>query len=194
MNLLELLPRLLIGPLVLMTATALPCCEMHPDDPEIEFADIGSLEQGLVEFTYFSGHTREGGVLLAWGTRSESNSAGFNLYRRVSGEGDFAQINETLIPAKSEEGAQYEYLDEPLGVGLYDFQMEEVDNQGNVTPQGGYFSVAVFGPGGGDDGDAEDSPKTEDDTENSSFDCGIVVASGNKNRVTNLLWLLATVL
>ncbi len=199
----RLYPRLLIGPLVLMAATALQCCDMDSDDTETEFADIGNTKQGLVEYTFFSGHTREGGVLLSWGTRSESDCAGFNLFRRATGEVDFVTINETLIAAKSPEGANYEYLDEPLAVGSYDFQMEEVDNQGNVTPHGGSFTVAVFGTGtgnGGDtgdgnteDGNTEDSAETEDDTADRGFDCGIVIAPRNKNRGNSLLRLITMV-
>ncbi len=191
MKILQLYPRLLIVPLVLMAATALQCCDTYLDDTEIEIADVGNTKQGLVEFTYFSGHTREGGVFLSWGTRLESNCAGFNLFRRASKEADFAQINETLIPAKSPEGANYEYLDQPLDVGSYDFQLEEVDNEGNITPHGGSFTVSVFDTGAGNDGDTEDSAETEDDTTNRGLDCGVVIVPSDRNRGTSLLLSMA---
>lgn len=67
-----------------------------------------------VEMSSFTAKLTSDGVLLEWRTESETNNAGFNLYRRKEGNGELVKVNDKLI-----EGAgttttpqKYSYLDE----------------------------------------------------------------------------------
>ena len=54
----------------------------------------------LVELLYFEARGFDDYVKLTWGTASELDCAGFHLLRR-SGDGTYARITESLIPAKA---------------------------------------------------------------------------------------------
>lgn len=81
-----------------------------------------------------------------WGTESEVDTAGFNIYRGIVRRGKFGRggsdtsemekINEALIPAKgsSASGDEYIYIDEDVKNGLtYMYQLEDVDMSGVAT-------------------------------------------------------------
>jgi len=73
-------------------------------------------------------------VVVDWETASELNTVGFNLYRSQSSDGEYDQINESLIPASPDPltGGEYSYLDEGVEAGLtYYYKLEEVDSKGN---------------------------------------------------------------
>ena len=152
-------PRRLIGLVMLSTTIALQCCDIDTDGVETGIENVDTTLHAVVDFTYFSGDSMEGGVRLSWGTRSETNCAGFNLFRKNTEESDFVAVNQTLIPSKSTEGSIYEYLDEPLDPGSYEYALEEVDNDGKTTSYGGTFTVTVFdGEGNGTDCSAVTTP------------------------------------
>ncbi len=134
-----------IGSVVLLWTDGVQAGDSDPDEPNPGGEEVGSVAQTLVDTSYFSAHTREGGILVSWGTVSEIDSAGFNILRRVSGEGQFVQVNETLLPPTGPAGGHYEYLDEPLEIGTYDYQLEEIDTQGFSTILTGPVTVSVFG-------------------------------------------------
>jgi len=75
-------------------------------------------------------------VEVDWVTASELNTVGFNLYRSQSSDGQYDQINDTLIPASPDPltGGEYCYRDEGVEVGLtYYYRLEEIDSVGNST-------------------------------------------------------------
>lgn len=76
----------------------------------------------------------DGKVVISWQTASETDNAGFNLYRAVSQEGPFVKINSSLVGANGQgaSGASYLFLDQP-GAGTYFYKIEDVDLSGFTT-------------------------------------------------------------
>ena len=75
-------------------------------------------------------------VVLEWTTKSEVNTAGFNMYRAESSGGPFTRINRELIPSASDPiaGGHYVYTDtEAIAGRTYYYQLEDVELSGNRT-------------------------------------------------------------
>ncbi|HOT90417.1 MAG TPA: hypothetical protein PLJ78_00125 [Anaerolineae bacterium] len=75
-------------------------------------------------------------VLLIWETASEVGTAGFNVYRAEVPDGDFVQVNPTLIPAAGDElvGASYRFADDNVAPGRrYRYRIEEVEWNGAIN-------------------------------------------------------------
>jgi hypothetical protein len=75
-------------------------------------------------------------VVLDWTTKSEVNTAGFNLYRAESSAGQFIQINRELIPSANDPivGGHYVYTDTTALAGqTYYYQLEDVELNGTRT-------------------------------------------------------------
>ncbi len=73
-------------------------------------------------------------VVVDWQTASELNTVGFNLYRSESLDGQYYQINVSLIPASPDPlvGGEYSYLDDDVEAGLtYYYKLEELDSKGD---------------------------------------------------------------
>ncbi len=78
-------------------------------------------------------------VTLKWQTASEIDNAGFNLYRAEEKDGDYEQINDSLIAAEgyATEGAAYEFVDEDVeNRTKYWYLLEDVDLNGVSTVHG----------------------------------------------------------
>jgi hypothetical protein len=78
-------------------------------------------------------------VTVEWGTASELNTAGFNLYRSDSQAGPFTRLNAEMIPASPDPlvGGSYIYTDTNVTVGYtYYYQLEEVETSGSSSTQG----------------------------------------------------------
>jgi hypothetical protein len=88
----------------------------------------------LVSFTAQAGAD---GVALAWETGTEVDNAGFNLYRALTQDGPWTQINGALIPAQGDpvSGASYSFTDVP-DYGTFYYQLEDVDLYGVSTMHG----------------------------------------------------------
>ena len=85
------------------------------------------------------------GIVLEWTTATETDTAGFNLYRGDQPEGPFAKINDVLIPASSDPlvGGQYQYSDHNVDPGkTYYYQLEDVEFTG-VSVQHGPITVTA---------------------------------------------------
>lgn len=69
-------------------------------------------------------------IRIEWETETEVDTAGFNIYRASSADGDFSRINEQLIPGEGgpSSGASYEYVDRDVEPGqVYFYQLEDVE-------------------------------------------------------------------
>lgn len=69
-------------------------------------------------------------IRIEWETETEVNTAGFNLYRATSRDGDFSKLNERLIPSEGgpSSGASYDYVDRDVEPGQrYFYQLEDVE-------------------------------------------------------------------
>jgi hypothetical protein len=90
----------------------------------------------LVSFTARPGFRK---ATLAWVTGSEIDNLGFNLYRAESEDGEYTQINGSLIVAEgsSNEGASYELVDRNVrNRNTYWYKLEDVDIYGTRTQHG----------------------------------------------------------
>ena len=70
-------------------------------------------------------------VEITWETATEQQTAGFNIYRSSSADGDFVLINDKLIDSKGStvSGANYTYIDENVEAGqTYFYLLEELEN------------------------------------------------------------------
>lgn len=74
-------------------------------------------------------------VEITWETATEQNTAGFNLYRSTSRDGDFVLVNEgEFIPSEGSavSGASYSYSDMAVEPGqTYVYVLEEIETDGS---------------------------------------------------------------
>lgn len=78
-------------------------------------------------------------VIVDWSTASELDTAGFNLYRSLSPDGAFTQINHDLIPPSTDPlaGGSYHYTDRDVEPGrVYYYQLESVETNGASSRYG----------------------------------------------------------
>jgi hypothetical protein len=71
-------------------------------------------------------------VAVTWETATEIDTAGFNIYRSLTADGEFVQINqaEGLIPGQGDTftGATYSFLDHNVEAGItYYYVLEEIE-------------------------------------------------------------------
>lgn len=69
-------------------------------------------------------------IRVEWTTGTEYNTAGFNVYRSETADGEFEQINEQLIPSQAGmvSGATYVFVDRQVRVGqTYYYMLEDVE-------------------------------------------------------------------
>jgi hypothetical protein len=69
-------------------------------------------------------------IEIEWETETEFDTAGFNIYRSDSPEGDFLRINDRLIPSAADAaaGASYVFVDEHVERGkTYYYRLEDVE-------------------------------------------------------------------
>lgn len=87
-----------------------------------------------VSLSSFGATAAAGQVTLNWSTGSESNTAGFNLYRAGSASGQRVKVNDQLIAALNSDasGSSYSTLDQP-GYGVHYYWLEDVSYTGQTT-------------------------------------------------------------
>jgi hypothetical protein len=76
---------------------------------------------------------------VRWRTESETDNAGFNLYRSTSEDGEYTKINEDLISASGSatKGAAYEFIDRDVkNRETYYYTLEDIDINGRSTSHG----------------------------------------------------------
>jgi len=93
----------------------------------------------IIELSSFTAIAQNREVILAWSTESETENAGFNIYRATVEDGEYIKINDALLPAKgtSIEGASYEFVDKDVkNRKTYYYKLEDIDLNGTSTMHG----------------------------------------------------------
>ena len=105
--------------------------------PYLYWEDGG--EPTLVELTSFTVKKVLWFTVIEWETATETDNSGFNLYRTISFDNDYMQLNPALIPAEGSptSGAQYRYVDLIGGLlGKPWYKLEDIDTAGLSTMHG----------------------------------------------------------
>lgn len=74
-------------------------------------------------------------ILIRWSTETETNTAGFNVYRAPSEDGPWEKINPRLIPSSLDpvRGGSYVFTDTNVIAGAtYWYELEEVELGGRA--------------------------------------------------------------
>jgi hypothetical protein len=93
----------------------------------------------MINLASFVAIPAAGKVMLNWSTETETDTAGFNIYRVEAENGEYLKINTELIPAKgtSTQGATYEFVDRDVkNRKTYYYKLEDIDLGGNSTLHG----------------------------------------------------------
>lgn len=97
---------------------------------------LGVLWLGLAAAILISQLIRQPQIQVVWQTESEFETAGYNIYRSESPDGDYSRINETMIQGVSDAfaGGEYVYTDASVEAGrTYFYRLEEVELDGSTT-------------------------------------------------------------
>ena len=94
--------------------------------------------------SFFTATAGQGGVRLAWETLSEPYLESFNLYRSLTGDGDWTRCNETAILSSASVAAEseldgpfhYEWIDTAADSAGGWYLLESVDEEGVAEPLG----------------------------------------------------------
>ena len=73
-------------------------------------------------------------IVIQWSTETEVNTAGFNVFRSDSRDGQYVQINANLVPSSPDPllGGRYAYTDTQVEAGkTYFYKLEELESTGN---------------------------------------------------------------
>lgn len=87
----------------------------------------------LITLSSFEAVPNNRSVRLIWRTDSETNNAGFNIYRLKDGDATYVRVNASLIPAQgaSTRGALYEFVDRDVqNRTTYYYKLEDIDFSG----------------------------------------------------------------
>ena len=101
-----------------------------------------------VDLASFTAEATAEGATLAWETVSETDNAGFNVYRADSEAGPWTQVNAELIPALtpgSAQGNTYTWTDAAPAAGTIWYMLEDVALDGTAT-QHAPVSVTAAAP------------------------------------------------
>jgi hypothetical protein len=85
------------------------------------------LLAGLIVIVQLVGGPR---IEIAWKTESEFATAGFNVWRSDSEDGEYQKVNEQLMPGAPDAalGGEYQFVDERVERGkTYYYRLEDVD-------------------------------------------------------------------
>ena len=119
-------------------------------NPTVVYADdeITRLSPGLlsgkdvavpVELSSFTAEADGDRIILRWQTQSESENAGFYLYRSTEADRSYIRITQTLIPGAGNSARlnEYSFIDEQVTWGeTYFYKLADVDFSGRQTFHG----------------------------------------------------------
>jgi hypothetical protein len=106
---------------------------------DTEIQQLYNATPTLISLSFFDASSKANKVILEWLTESEIDNAGFNLYRSDNENGEYININNSLITAKgsSTEGASYEFIDTNVqNRKTYYYKLEDIDLSGKSTMHG----------------------------------------------------------
>ncbi len=105
--------------------------------------DVHSFSLGEIslpiELAFFSASVVNKQVLLKWGTNSESNNYGFQVYRSADADGPYQLLSQEIIQGavNSTEHREYSYLDEQVEANkTYYYKLADLDREGGVRFHG----------------------------------------------------------
>lgn len=114
------------------TRTVGPICELA-------LSTGTTLTATAVEMTELSATPYNDAALVEWRTGSELNNLGFNVYRSTSADGNYVQINGSLILGllTSAAGGNYYFVDQDVVAGqTYYYLVEDIDLNGQAKKHG----------------------------------------------------------
>ncbi|MCX5886079.1 MAG: right-handed parallel beta-helix repeat-containing protein, partial [Proteobacteria bacterium] len=100
---------------------------------------LGQEPPTLISLASFTAIPANEKVILEWVTESEIDTVGFNLYRAESEDGEYVNINSSLIPAEglATSGASYQFIDNDVqNRKTYFYKLEDIDLNGTSTMHG----------------------------------------------------------
>lgn len=89
-----------------------------------------------------------GDGIVEWETASEVGTVGFNLLRQDPVSGEFARVNDGLLPGllTAPHGGVYRYLDRAVAPGqTYSYLLEEIEANGDARSHGPFTVIADAG-------------------------------------------------
>ncbi|MCE1187950.1 MAG: fibronectin type III domain-containing protein [Ignavibacteria bacterium] len=106
------------------------------DDNANDFFVVTLLTGSLlpVELTSFSVNQMQGHPVLNWSTASEVNNSGFYVVRAGADRMNWQRIDFVAGKGYSNSARQYTYVDKKANAGTYYYRLEQVDNDGKMTP------------------------------------------------------------
>ncbi len=114
--------------------------DYNPDQADYDDDGAGNVcDETLIELASFAATPKSRAVVIEWETSAEIDNAGFNIYRATDKDGDYEQINYSLMPAKGSptEGASYEFIDTDVKNRVkYSYKLVDVDMNGITTSHG----------------------------------------------------------
>jgi hypothetical protein len=93
---------------------------------------IGAEDSPLpVTLSSFTASVSGSNVKLTWGTSSETNNSGFEIYRSEKGLNNFEKTGFVKGNGTKNTPSIYTFEDRKLNTGKYDYQLKQIDNNGN---------------------------------------------------------------
>lgn len=85
-----------------------------------------------VELTSFTAQVNKNQVTLNWTTASETNNFGFEVHRRAN-TGAWLKIDLIEGHGTTTEPQSYEFIDNLIQIGRYDYRLRQIDTNGDFT-------------------------------------------------------------
>ena len=106
---------------------------------DVHFQTYVAVPITLIELTSFTATPLHKEVIIKWSTESETDNAGFNIYRATAEDGEYVKSNDALIPAQgtSTDGVSYKFIDRDVkNRKTYYYKLEDMDLNGTSTIHG----------------------------------------------------------
>jgi phage tail-like protein len=123
---------------VTTTTTVAPAAETTTTI-ELVSTTTSTVPRTAVTLEYFTARAGNRRVTLSWKTGSETDNAGFNIYRATAREGAYVRVNDALIPARGSAtlGSAYTFIDSAVkNRQAYYYKLEDIDLGDTSTTHG----------------------------------------------------------